>query len=478
MAPYTWTDLLNFVMPYANGDIADLTYRGEGIFWENYGYVGVATFALGLWGAIRTPRRPRVALLLALALGCILLVLGRNTPVFYFAWKYMPGMGQFRFPTRFLVVVDLALALLGGLGLAAFRRDCIRLLAKHAPRVPNMLAVALVLGTALDLFANQSHQNPFVPASEWLRPPAAVSALGKQVTQARFYAPLHNDFHMQAFRIARGWSNLDAYRVLRATVAPNTGVYWGAATVDCYAGIAPSWFVDVWGDHSRYGSVVPPMMRYQGNVIQTSASYAAVLAAYGVTHVLSPVPITNASLMGGVNSDGIYEYQLPGKRVRIVADAQLVGSNHEAARILTQPDFDPERVLVVHRRREEPTPKQTQGPAEASVVGAQAQVTAEDSTHVWVRVHAPRGGYLLLADTYYPGWHARVDGVDTAIFRANIASRAVWLPPGAKNVEFTYNAVSFYRGVRWAVLGASLLLAWVCVLGRCLPPARFSRSSG
>lgn len=475
MAPYTWTDLLNFIVPYANGDIADSTYRGEGIFWENYGYVGAATFVLAIWGAVRAFRRPRIALLLTIVVGCMLLVLGRHTPVFRLAWKYMPGMGQFRFPTRFLAVVDLALALLGAMGLAIFRRDCTRLLAKHAPRVPGILVTAITLGTALDLFANQSHQNPFVPAREWLSPPAAVRALAGQAAQARFYAPLHNDFHMQAFRIARGWSNLDPYRLLRATVAPNTGIYWNVASVDCYAGIAPSWFVDVWGDHSRYGFVVPPMMRYRNDMILASDSYAPVLAAYGVTQVLSPVPIANAHLRGGINPDGVYQYELPGKRVRIVQRAQWVDNNREAARLLSHPDFDPDRVVFVHRHKQSPALERLVQPLDPST---RAEIVAESSRRVHVRVNAPQGGYLLLADTYYPGWHAKIDGAQTTLYRANITSRAVWLPRGAKDVEFAYDAAPFYRGLRFAGVGACLLLAWVAYFSRAARGARSFEGRG
>lgn len=463
MAPYAWTDLLNFLSPYANGDIADSTYRGEGIFWENYGYVGAATFVLAGWALIRGLRRPRVPLILAIAVVSMALVLGLHTPIYHLAWKYMPGMGQFRFPTRFLVVVDLAIALLGALGLGLLRKDCSRLLAIRAPNVPNLLAVAIVLGTALDLFANQSHQNPFVPASEWLKPPAAVAQLGNQAAKARFYAPLHNDLHMQAFRMARGWSNLDPYRVLRATVAPNTGVYWGVPTVDCYAGITPSWFVDVWGDHSRYGLLVPPMMRLRDNGVQTSENYAAILAGYGVTHVLSAVPVVNAQLNQVPNSDGIHVYEVPGKRVRIIPGAQKVDSNREAIGILSLPDFDPSHVLLLHRRKNDEVLHRVSGQLDPST---RAQMGAEDSRHVRVDVTAPQGGYLLLADTYYPGWHATVDGAVTTLYRANVSLRAVWLPPGARTVEFTYDATQFFRGVKLAGLGAALLLLWLLVFSR------------
>jgi hypothetical protein len=60
-------------------------------------------------------------------------------------------------------------------------------------------------------------------------------------------------------------------------------------------------------------------------------------------------------------------------------------------------------------------------------------------------------GYLVLTDTWFPGWHATVDGVAQAIWRANHALRAVRVPAGLHTVEFRYSP----RSVR-AGLGISL----------------------
>jgi hypothetical protein len=315
--------------------------------------------------------------------------------------------------------------------------------------------VSLTFGTALDLFANQSHQNPFVPASEWLAPPATLDGIDR--TAARVYAPLHNEFHMLAFRLARGWSDLDPYRVLRATIAPNTGVYWGISSADCYAGISPGWFVDVWGDHSRAGILVPPLMRAGESTVQTHPALVNVLATYGVTHVISPTPIVNAQLYELKNEAGVHLYQVPGKRIRVAANARAVESNREAASVLISPDFDPSRTVVLH------TKKSAYLPDEAPPLlddRSTATIAYEESTRLRIQVNAPRGGYLLVADTYYPGWRATVDGTVAKVFRANISSRAVRLPPGSRTVEFNYDAASFFQGIKLACVGGSLLVVW------------------
>ena len=52
----------------------------------------------------------------------------------------------------------------------------------------------------------------------------------------------------------------------------------------------------------------------------------------------------------------------------------------------------------------------------------------EEPGQITVEVGLQREGYLVLADTWYPGWRASVDGRSVPILRANYAFRAVFVP--------------------------------------------------
>src|SRR5262249_12217273 len=89
-----------------------------------------------------------------------------------------------------------------------------------------------------------------------------------------------------------------------------------------------------------------------------------------------------------------------------------------------------------------------------------------------VVVHLPEGasGRLILADAYYPGWTASVDGHAVPIERYAGYLRAVSLPPGGRVVVFEYQP-------RWLVPaalvnGAALLLTLTLAL---LTPLRALR---
>jgi hypothetical protein len=67
---------------------------------------------------------------------------------------------------------------------------------------------------------------------------------------------------------------------------------------------------------------------------------------------------------------------------------------------------------------------------------------------------------LVLAENYYPGWVATVDGNEQAILRVNYNQRGLLLGPGNHNVEFVYRPASFSNGVTISLTAMLLLLIW------------------
>ncbi len=93
-----------------------------------------------------------------------------------------------------------------------------------------------------------------------------------------------------------------------------------------------------------------------------------------------------------------------------------------------------------------------------------ARLTKDGAEEVQLQVTAQRAGYLILDDSYFPGWHATVDGHPQPILAANENFRAVPISAGRHVITFHYQpasvtagaAISIATAIAMAVLGAFL----------------------
>jgi len=76
-----------------------------------------------------------------------------------------------------------------------------------------------------------------------------------------------------------------------------------------------------------------------------------------------------------------------------------------------------------------------------------------DQVDISTRCNSP--GYLVLTDTYYPGWSATVNGKTGKILRADGPFRGVKIPAGENRIEFRYEPLSFRIGL-WFTLSTLL----------------------
>lgn len=83
-----------------------------------------------------------------------------------------------------------------------------------------------------------------------------------------------------------------------------------------------------------------------------------------------------------------------------------------------------------------------------------------DPDRLKLDVELARPGYVVLADTYYPGWRATSDGAPVAIYPADLLFRAVFLPAGHHVVELEYRSMALRAGAAIA-LAALIGCAWL-----------------
>jgi hypothetical protein len=85
----------------------------------------------------------------------------------------------------------------------------------------------------------------------------------------------------------------------------------------------------------------------------------------------------------------------------------------------------------------------------------------------------PKPTFLLVSETWYPDWHATVDGKPAPVHRGDYAFLSVALPPGAREVRLEFGSAEYRRGklITWlALLGTVGLLAGPAALARMRRP--------
>lgn len=142
-------------------------------------------------------------------------------------------------------------------------------------------------------------------------------------------------------------------------------------------------------------------------------------------------------------------------RAYVVQNAVVSRSADEALAVLTAPGFEKRATVVLE---ENPDAAFLADQARVAVApGAVVERYAPDA--VTLTAALPSRGWLVLADTWYPGWEARVDGAPVRIQRANANFRALPLRAGSHRVDFVFRPPVVRRGRIISVIGVLLLAA-------------------
>lgn len=473
---------LTFLLPYVNGDITDFSYAGRNLFWEDYAYVGWTTIVLAVLAAVfaitgRTvgagssaPSVRHVGLWLGIGVVAYLIVLGKHTPVYGWAFEFLPGMARFRLPQRFLFVVELALVLTAAQGLTALQdllRD--RLETRRPALVAAIVAWGITAWTAIDLVATNARQNAWVDTRTWLATPRTAEVIKASGVEGRVYTPGDRRLREQLAYATKGWAgDLGPYVAFREHLQPNSNLLHGVAAIDGYTGLAPRWSVDLVGDHNRAGLLML-LFRYEQGTYAVHPAAFDVLEAVGVRWLslhtrLNDPRIEQVAKVGDVTLHRLRD-TLP--RARLVARGRHLERSEDAILAILEGRLDLRREVVVHEAEHAASASRLLRPATAPVeakgdaVKGAATIRRDEATLVELDVETSRECFLLLADTYHPGWSATLDGQPVDVLRVNLAHRAVVVPAGRHRLVFRFRSPAVERGM----IVSSISLAILALIG-------------
>jgi hypothetical protein len=172
------------------------------------------------------------------------------------------------------------------------------------------------------------------------------------------------------------------------------------------------------------------------------------------------LPEKGTRLIGRFPDSFSWLYKIDGTIPRAYMANKIVveKDSKQALQLLSTPAFDPSREVVLDSEILIPLARQLNGTA---------KIVRYENKLVTIATSADNEAVLVLADSYYPGWKAFVDGKEEVIRRANLFFRAVPLPAGNHTVEFRYEPRSFMVGlaISAATLFTLAVITTLCTLG-------------
>ncbi len=253
-----------------------------------------------------------------------------------------------------------------------------------------------------------------------------------------------------ALPIARGFDMFDAAQLVRSTAGrPSYNVPARIDSFVTYTGLLPrrySYLLE------RFDALGP-------------ARWTA-FRRFAVTHVVITPPLTDADLAeadaaiaGGRevwrDRDGaLHVFAVPHTPWARFATEVRQAKNEDDAIRLTVASATRQSAAVV-----------LEGTPPSSFAAGSVLTVERGADRVRIVADAPSGGLLVVADSWWPGWTARVDGTPVPILRADAIARAVVWPAGQHVLDMAYRPREIVIGAAVSVTTVILVIG-VVLAGR------------
>jgi hypothetical protein len=474
---YSFPRTLNFLSPNVFGTPADGTYVAKGAYFEDAVYIGLipllsALAAMISWLASKLRRAERPAYfatipfwLLVMVIGFVF-ALGENSPVFPFLYRNIPTFSLFQAPVRWHIWTVSAMSVLAGIGVGAWGHGywlffgtrlataaCIgaALLALVAPRflppdvidnsgvqaIIRAVVVTGILGAlvgALTLTQPESAVSrryglwamtvwvviaaDLAYAAWGLNPTISASFYDRREPVESFARAYWPEAAEEAVTFQR-FLPFDDYRVVvneaeayRTSGLANLNLIDRAALLNNFDPLRI-------GAFNQYIDLIEANPEQRDTLLQA----AGVDAAYNLNGDLETLeqPATRAWFAA------------------VVCDVPD----------LLNPDWQPSEGVILNPVPDDCSPGSPDGEV----------LSIEDKANtLTVNVQVEADGWLVLADSFYPGWSVTLDGVPGEIHQANTAFRAVSVPAGTQMVRFEYHPWWLWPGLLISLVSLVLLL--------------------
>lgn len=462
-----WAGLAGFISPLLFG-------RGAAEFWGPWprvelGYLGALPLVFAAFAFLENRRAGAAHPLTRspahlfntkwfwalLALLGLLVALGENTPLHRLLYDVVPGFAQLRVPARFLLLTNLGLAVLAGLG---FQKVFTIENTKHTERRRWILGIGAVAVSALvAAYLAVAPPGERVTNLAMALTVTVVLLLAAYLLSTRYFllplAPavtvvllvadlfLHGAFvEVDIADPTQGFQHPLAVAYLQSQPRPTR--------IDSTTG---AWAPDAAARHGLedIGGISNPLglaayQTYLGAMGPRGAPRYDFLGAQWIVAAKGQPPADDPDIVPVFNADpkvDIWLNTAAQPRLSLKYLAQAVPDGEAAFAAILAPGFDPARAVVLETPELLPLP--TIQPATFNLYHLSYSPEAYR-----IVANTPSPAYLVLSEVWYPGWRAWVDGVEVPVLRANFAFRAVPLAePGEHLIDMRFEPWTWQVGV-------------------------------
>lgn len=341
-----------------------------------------------------------------------------------------------------VILLALSLLLLIGMGSIPSARFALPL--RHRINAGSWLWQGAVLALLLaDLVSFSARLNPTTEPALYASPTKVEAWLRQDHSLFRIFTP-QNEFLYTFFNQFRfkdyGSNDLGHLLSVRETMIPNLSIPSHLYEAQDYNPLEV-------GDYRGWLQAVE---RQDPSQIMTDPKDrpvvfdARLLGMANVKYILSSRPISNPDLT--LKYDGeikVYENSRVLPRAWLVTQREIIPDREALLARSFQPSFDPAETVLLEK---DPGVEPETNPASSPEKRSSAEILRYDREQITIRATTDQPAFLVIGDTYYPGWEAEVDGRPQAIWRADYTFRAIALLPGDHNVVLQYRPFWFQFG--------------------------------
>ncbi len=454
-----WRHLYTFLIPDFYGNPVDYDYRGAFNYVELSGYFGILPFfllpsalkrkegkfflflaSISILFALNTPF---LRLLLSLPVFSFLAAPARNLYISAFAFGAIAAIGLDNLkyiPSKTSYFIFGTLILFTGMGISY---EAVK---SGFPSPRALIHFFLVASLALILTSlKKTKFLPFLAVADMFafglrfNPALPPSMLFPHTTFSERLAQLPKEGHFLAFPGER--DPLD-------TLLPNCNILLGLKEAQGGDSLYPLRLL-------LFAQLVN-QNKERSNALYFTQPTSSLLNIAAIRYIFSKKILNTTGLLplyyeGGLyvieNKNAFPRFYLAGETLKIIEEEEALAS---------LPSIYDTRVVII----EEGKPLHNQ-------IGEYFISLREERTgFLKLQIKSDREAYLVITETFFPGWKAFVDGEEKRVVPANFTFQGVLVPAGEHEVILAYRPFTFKLGFYFALMGLGSISAFLYVEGK------------